>query len=202
MRNRNKCKNKYDEIDRFDSGSLELLYQRALEVFLSIEDIKRFKITFTSTAPEHKSPIVDFRIDECCPKFKSEDNKFMLLSFSCNLQSFPGCCGYLVMSNMIFRSFSDRLKPFIKGIFELARILNYQTLFTSHISRSQCFSLLEEMFKEIHITGPNVRTGNKLAYFVQPVEKILPVQIYKIFENPKASLKSVVNERIILDSCN
>ena len=168
MSNRDKCNYRFKEIHDFTNNELELAYRTALNLFLSTKDLKRFSISFTTSDPGFILIV------------KERD-----IAFSCRLQSFPGCCGYLVMSSMSGIPLTTKLTPFLKGVFELARVLNYQTLFTSHVVGNSWFPLLKKVFEETHITGQNIRTGNELVYFVQPVLKMLPVEIHEIFEAPE-----------------
>lgn len=171
----------YNEIHRFSCAQLEEAYRAALESFLPKENLKEIKIKFVAALSEHKN-ITGYTLT-----VSSKKSKDRAQLFSCRLQSFPGCCGYLIMSGLhqegLYYDYMEQiLTPLIKGVFNLGWYLNYQTIFSTHVVNHRWSKILGELFEEACKTGPNRRTSHGLVYFTRPVNQREPDASHKISE--------------------
>ena len=166
----------FEEIDGIKTSVLKYVYTRSLQDFLNSKDLNRLSISFSS--PNISATSVADK-----PTWKLLKISYDHTVFSCKLQSFPGCCGYLVMSGLYHvRLQDDFMKAIFKGIFNFANSLHYQGVFSSHITSSWWTNRLNDVFDDARETGINQRTDNMLVLFYKNVNIRLPKQIYTLPE--------------------
>lgn len=165
----------FDEINAIKTPVLKSLYTEILSEFLLTDDLNKVLVKFSS--PNAPTGQVDV------PTWKLLKISYGSMVFSCRLQSFPGCCGYLVMSALYRDGFpSSFLEPIFKSIFNFANSLHYQCVFTSHVRSSPWWSPLNDSFDDVRETGINERTSNTLCLFYKNTYRRLPTQIYTLPE--------------------
>ncbi len=179
------------EIHGFDSETLKKFYVSSLTKIIEKDDLTNFTVDF-------KKPSNDFYPVRY---LTVKPNGVEWNLFGCTLQTFPGCCGYLIMSGMLARPETLTLaEPFIRGVFDLAWFLNYQQVFTTHTASSNWGKFLCPLFDKVTKTGNNKRTGNELILLSKEVQKpVVQKKKYKIpAENPPVEETVPIRQRIRL----
>lgn len=169
------------EIDGIKTSVLKYIYTQSLQDFLNSEDLNRLSISFSS-------PNTAIKSGEDKPSWKLLKISWGPIVFNCRLQSFPGCCGYLVISTLYQTHLQDDLvKAIFKGIFNFANSLHYQGVFSSHITSSWWTNRFKDLFDDARETGINQRTGNMLVLFYKNINTKLPAQIYTLPKQPDST---------------
>lgn len=164
-----------EEINAIKNSVLKSTYEESLSSFLTAKDLSKLSIKFDS--PNLSRTLTDQVV------WKSFKISYGSMIFSCRLQSFPGCCGYLVMSGLYRMSFPQSfMEPVFKSIFNFSNSLHYQCIFTSHTTTNTWYKILKSLFDDARETGKNIRTGNNLVLFSKNTSQRLPAQIYTLPE--------------------
>lgn len=165
----------FEEIDSITDSTLKHFYIESLQNFLTSKDLNKLLIKITS--PNISSHTIDK------PSWKALEISYNHMVFRCRLQSFPGCCGYLIISGLYSTGFPTCFgEPLIKSIFNVANCLHYQSVFSTHIELSRWTNLLRNLFDDTRETGTNQRTGNQLILFYKDVLTCVPAHIYPLPE--------------------